>query len=236
MMEVPAESIRESNSWAVKGKKDKVSIEKPNILVVEGKEDQMVFDALIKYMNLQNIQVIPSEGKDNIRKNLMAVMSAPGEEIKSIAIVRDGDARPKSAFQSVCDALRNAGLPVPESPGKFAIGNVAKGKLEGRELRVAVLILPDPDTPGMLEDLCLKAVEESDQAMPCVAEYFECLSRNKLPFPQNVAKAKVQVFLASRHEAGLRLGEAAQKGYIPWDAEAFSCVRDFLKRMSGGCV
>ncbi|HOK58355.1 MAG TPA: hypothetical protein PK659_06685 [Methanothrix sp.] len=201
-------------------------IECSNVIVVEGKEDKLFFEALIRHLELQNIQVISSEGKDNFRIKLKAVMNLPGSyEIESIAIVRDGDANPESAFQSVCDALRNAGLPVPAHPGAFV----------GDKPRAAVLILPGPDAPGMLEDLCLKAVAE-DPAMRCTAEYFECLRRNCLYFSGNVAKAKIQVFLASRERAGLRLGEAAQAGYLPWDADAFRPVRDFLKQISGDGV
>lgn len=198
-----------------------IEITEPNILLVEGIEDVLFFEAFIRHLKLQNIQVISCEGKDNFRGNLKAIMRAPFyDKIKSIAIVRDGDANPSSAFQSVCDALRNVGLEVPKHQGIFA----------GEKPRVGVLILPGSDTPGMLEDLCLKAVE-NDPAMRCVAEYFECLRRNGL-FPDNAAKAKVQVFMASRKRAGLRLGEAAQAGYLPWDAEAFGPVRDFLKQMS----
>jgi len=65
-----------------------------------------------------------------------------------------------------------------------------------------------------------------------VEQYFECLQQEELPLPDNMSKAKVQVFLASRRKAGLRLGEAAQAGYWPWDAKAFEHVRDFLQRIS----
>jgi hypothetical protein len=83
----------------------------------------------------------------------------------------------------------------------------------------------------MLEDLCLKAVVQ-DPAMLCVEQYFECLQQEELPLPDNISKAKAQVFLASRRKAGLRLGEAAQAGYWPWEAKAFEQVRDFLQHIA----
>jgi len=64
-----------------------------------------------------------------------------------------------------------------------------------------------------------------------VEQYFECLQQEELPLPDNISKAKVQVFLASRCKAGLRLGEAAQAGYWPWDDQAFRQVRDFLQQI-----
>jgi hypothetical protein len=63
-------------------------------------------------------------------------------------------------------------------------------------------------------------------------QYFQCLKQKNLPLPGNISKAKVQVFLASRHKAGLRLGEAAQEGYWPWEVEAFGEVKDFLQRIA----
>lgn len=82
----------------------------------------------------------------------------------------------------------------------------------------------------MLEDICLKAVAQ-DPAMFCVEQYFQCLQQQGLSVPSNTSKAKVQVFLASRPEAGKRLGEAAQAGYWPWDDEAFAQATTFLQHI-----
>lgn len=200
----------------------RIVIKQPNVLLVEGKTDKRFFEALIRHMKLQNIQVIDTEGKASLKDRLdVIVKTSKSSQIKSIAVVRDADKDPKSAFQSVCDALKKIGLPVPTQPGKFDGGNP----------RVGVLILPAPDTGGALEDLCLKAVE-TDPAMECVTKYFECLSQNHCSFPDNEAKAKLQVFLASRKKAELRLGEAADAGYLPFDNVAFRPIMDFLKQMS----
>ncbi|MFN4219076.1 MAG: DUF3226 domain-containing protein, partial [Candidatus Bipolaricaulia bacterium] len=121
----------------------------------------------------------------------------------------------------VCDGLRTAGLPVPRYP-------VVR---EGRNPSVMVMILPDINTPGALEDLCLQAVA-NDPALPCVEQYFECLKQQTSSFPKNFAKAKIQAFLASRVEAGKRLGEAAQAGYWPWHSSVFDQLKSFLKQIT----
>jgi hypothetical protein len=141
-------------------------IEQPSVLVVEGREEELFFGALIKHLKLQNIQIMPIGGKEKLRKNLKALANSPG-------------------FSEVI---------------------------------------------GMLEDLCLRAIAQ-DPAMLCVEQYFECLQQAGLSLPDNMSKAKVQAFLASRRKAGLRLGEAAEKGYWPWDAEAFGRVKDFLQQI-----
>jgi len=199
-----------------------IQIEKPNLLVVEGQEEYCFFEALVRRIGLQNIQIMPIGGKNKLRKNLKALISAPKfYEVSSLGIVRDADANPEAAFQSVCDALRFVNLPVPERPSN-PVGN---------QPRVAVLILPSFNSPGMLEDLCLQALAQ-DPAMSCVEQYFQCLQQNGLSLPNNMPKARIQTFLASRPEAGKRLGEAAEAGYLPWDAEAFNMLKDFIQLIS----
>ncbi|MGC8878303.1 MAG: DUF3226 domain-containing protein [Anaerolineae bacterium] len=92
--------------------------------------------------------------------------------------------------------------------------------------------MPAEDKSGMLEDLCLIAVAEHP-AMSCVVQYFECLQQKGLTGPRNLSKAKTQVFLASGPEAGLRLGEAAQRGFWLWDAPAFDPLKHFLRQIAG---
>lgn len=195
-----------------------LEIEQPNLLVVEGKEDLLFFDAIIKHMNLQGIQIIPIGGKQKLQHSLRALVNTPGfYKVGSLGIVRDADSNWNDSFKSVCSALRSAGLPAPKFPLMPANGNP----------RVAVLILPGSGKPGMLEDLCLEAVMH-DPAMKCVKAYFQCLDKQGITV-SNLAKAKIQAFLASRKEAGKRLGEAAQAGYLPLDHDVFEEVRAFLK-------
>ncbi len=198
-----------------------VKIEQPNLLVVEGREEELFFGALIKHLGLQSIQTMPVGGKEQLRRNLKALVVSPGfSEVVSLGVVRDANADPGAAFQSVRDALQAVNLPAPDR-SLVAVGE---------RPRVAVLILPEVDMPGMLEDLCLRAIGQGP-AMLCVERFFECLQQEELPLPDNMSKAKVQVFLASSRKAGLRLGEAAQAGCWPWNEKAFEQVRDFLRRI-----
>ena len=139
--------------------------------------------------------------------------------------MRDADADATSAFQSVSGALRDTGLAVPVVPGQVT----------GTNVRVGVWIMPDWQRPGMLEDLCLAAVQH-DPAMPCVNDYFLCLSHNGLNQPNNLAKARVHTWLASRVEPDLRLGEAAEKGYWPWASVVFEPLKTFLQTLYAAVV
>jgi len=200
--------------------RERIEIVQPNVLVVEGVEEQLLFEALVAHMGLSNIQIMPIGGKTRIRDYLRTLTKTPGfTKVLSLGIVRDADEDPYGAFQSVCDALRCADLSVPQRPLVPA----------GHNPKIVIMILPEESTPGMLEDLCLKAVEE-DLAMFCVDQYFQCLQEQRVPPPSSLSKARVQVFLASRKEVK-RLGEAALAGYWPLDGKAFEQVRNFLQEI-----
>jgi len=200
-----------------------IVISEPNLLVVEGVEEQMFFDGLIGHLRLQHIQVLPIGGKTRLRERLGALVRSSGfANVVSLGVVRDADDNADGAFQSVRDALRSVGLPLPERP------LVAAGEVP----RVTVVILPEPGKPGMLEDLCLQSVAQ-DPSMFCVDEVFRCLPQRGVPLPRNMSKARIQVFLASREEPGKRVGEAAQAGYWPWDNGAFDHLKAFLRQIAG---
>jgi hypothetical protein len=90
------------------------------------------------------------------------------------------------------------------------------------------MILPDAQSPGALEDVCLRAIEGTP-ALLCVHQYFDCLRQQGLPLPRSMSKANVLVYLASQLEPDKRLGESAQAGCWNWDHPAFNSSRDFLR-------
>jgi len=199
-----------------------VAIEQPNLLLVEGKDEQGALGALLKHMGLADMQVVPAGGKTLLADGLHGLTIATGfASVRSIGIVRDADDDSDAALRSVCHALSREGLPVPRAPLVPAAGPP----------RVTVIILPGASRQGTLEDLCLEAVA-GDPAFTCLGRYFDCLKEVGVRGPRNLSRAQMQVFLASRTEAGKRLGEAAQAGYLPLDAPAFDELKRFLKTVS----
>ncbi len=203
-------------------KRKRIEIEKSKLLLVEGRSCQVFFQALLEEMGLDGqIQVHDFGGVDELRQGLLGVVQASGfpEDLSTIGIVRDAERDPRSAFRRVCSALGHFDLAQPTVPLAIAQGNP----------NVAALILPDPATPGMLEDLCLRAVAD-DPAMRCVDGYFDCLTEVGSE-PRIEAKGRVQAFLASRKEDCPHLGQAAVKGYWPWGSPAFDQVKGFLQSL-----
>lgn len=187
-------------------------------LLVEGADASRFFQAFSVALALPSLQIHNFGGNSELPGFLKALVLMPGfDDIASLAIIRDAETDPQAAFQSVCAALRRAGLAAPGQSGVFSSGRP----------QVGVFILPDVSSAGMLESICLRAVA-TDPAFTCVETYFECLERAGVRLPVNMEKARLQAFLASRPRPGLRIGEAAAAGVWPWHSAAFDALRHFL--------
>lgn len=194
-------------------------ITEPKLLVGEGIDEVRFFKAFLKYLGIDDVQVEDCKGKSKLADYLELLPLRPYFRTKllSLGVTRDADGSEADALRSVQDALTKAGLPSPP----------VSGSMVGEGLRVGVFILPGLQRPGMLEDLCLEAVH-ADPVQSCLDEYFACITRQGLPQPANLAKARIHAFLASREKPDRRLGEAAEKGDWPWDDPAFEPLKQFL--------
>jgi len=191
-------------------------------LLVEGRDAVAFFGALLKHLDLSEVQIQNFGGISELRPFLKALRNEPGfwGKVSSLGVIRDAENNSQGAFQSVRDSLLAANLPAPANT-MVSVGS---------NLQVSVLILSDAVTPGMLENLCLAAVE-NDPAMQCVDAYFNCLKRQMVVSPSNLTKARLHAFLSSRPKSDLLVGEAASAGYFPWNHPAFDQVKQFLQSL-----
>ena len=192
-----------------------------NQLLVEGRDEELFFGALLRELGINDVQIQNCRGKDNLSIVLLEIAQDPDIHlINSIGIVRDADLSANGAFQSVQSALRLANLPVPARMLQSTAGNP----------NISVFIMPDNASNGALEQLCLSALV-SDPVMPCVEDFLECVNDRVTGPPRDQQKARIHAFLASREDPELRLGEAAQRGYIPWGHSAFTPLAQFLREL-----
>lgn len=200
-----------------------LKLQKSKLLLVEGRDDEEFFGGLLRHLEIDDIQVIPAGGKDQFSNNFQGLIKdSDFPAIISMGIVRDADYDPKATLQSIGNALKRAGLPVPKKV-------MTKAKQNGSP-DVIIMILPNANERGALEDLCLAAVKE-DNASTCVERYLSCLKEQNIAGPKQkwLNKARVRVFLSSKEEPTLSLGIAAQRGYWPFDHNVFDDVKKFLK-------
>ncbi|MFC2146764.1 DUF3226 domain-containing protein [Acidobacteriota bacterium] len=199
------------------------SIKKKKLLLVEGKDEKIFFEELFKHMTKEDIvEVHDVAGKDNFKKDMPTFVITPGfNDVETIAIVRDADDSCTSAFQSVEGVLKENSFLPPERPGEFSQGNPKMG----------VFIMPDNINPGMLENLCLETVKEKE-GMECVNRFIDCANQLENP-PKNrdIAKAKVQAFLAIMPGVFDMVGLGAKKGYWDFDSAALKPLKNFLSEL-----
>lgn len=155
---------------------------KTRLLLVEGRDDRLFFSFLIEHLGeeLQRSSVIEQlatqsyDGKDNLARSLGLVVNHRNfKDLTHIGIVRDSDFG-TDAFSSVRSAikqcnrrLQNKPLPIPEHV--MDVTDVTDGAPQ-----VLVLTLP-LHNDGSLESIVLDALEQ-DKIMPCVDNYFRCIS------------------------------------------------------------
>lgn len=190
-------------------------------LIVEGKDAESFFRHFVEHIGLKGeIQVHDFQGNSELSAFLKQFVRAPEFRIipvTSLAIIRDAESSASSAFQSVCTALQKAGLPVPRRPAQRV----------GDSLGVSVFILPDGESPGMIESLVLRAVAV-DPVFPCVNQYLECVQRSLGSTPQPLDKARLLAFLSSRPDIKPLLGHAARAQYLELDSEVYEPLKTFL--------
>lgn len=196
-------------------------ITKAKQLLVEGNDQVYFFGTLLENLGTQDIQIQNFGGITELQGFLKALRRARTfERVTSLGIIRDAETDAASAFQSVSSSLRGADLPVPAQVIQSF----------GNDPMVSVFILPDTESPGMLETICLRSVEE-DPVMDCIEQYFSCLEEQSVSLPNNMDKARVLAFLASRRKTVGLLGLAAKKGYWPFDSAVFEDIKQFLNAL-----
>ena len=197
---------------------EELKIEQPKQLLVEGNDQRNFFEALLKHLNCQDIQIHNFGGVDELPAFLRGFTGSTGySSVTSLGIVRDAEGDENSAWQSVQSALQRAGMPVPARVGQ-----------RSAEIPyVSVLILPGGNQPGMLETV-LNQTFSDDPVNTCINDFFACVERlpgKRIHIPD---KARARAYMWAREKPHVSVGVAAQAGYWDFSHEAFAPLRSFL--------
>ncbi len=95
-----------------------IQIESKIQLLVEGNDQRNFFEAFIKHLEIDDVQIHNFGGVPQLRDFLLALVDAPNfrEIVQSVGIVRDAEESAAAAFQSVQSSLRHAELTMPDRP------------------------------------------------------------------------------------------------------------------------
>lgn len=187
------------------------SINQPRLLLVEGNDDRNFFNVMLKHCDRDDIQVLSFDGVDKLRGYLSALVATPGwQQVVSLGIVRDAENDAESASASVHGAVANAGL-----------------QMDGSAPRVSLLVLPDGESPGMLETLLCDSFADSP-INDCINEFLACSTERAGANVKRMAKARAHAYLATREDPHVSVGVAAQKDYWDLGHSAFEQLRNFI--------
>jgi hypothetical protein len=197
-----------------------------SLILAEGIDDARFLDAFLRVLGKSSVQIAEVKGVANFRPFITGTLVRAQNfmRLRKLFLVRDADQNVGAAFQSIQSILRQAQLPIPKEPWK---------SVQQRELTVSVAILPDENSEGNLEDLCLRSFAddwEDSKALKCVENYLFC--RNPAIVPKSKrSKAKLHSYLAIADGPGRRLGEAADAGVWDWESPALKQLADFLRQL-----
>ena len=195
------------------------------LLLVEGKDEVNLFDALMEHcLDAEpKVQVIDAGGIDQFSRRLKAIQTAARTRpaLRAIGVVRDADNDAPHAFASVCGQLRNAGYEPPTVHAEFS----------DTVPSIGVFIVPDGNEPGAIETLCRRS-KEGDEVATCVAEYLSCLDEHEAMKSTNVDKSFAHAYLAAMEDPVARVGEGARQGTWDFGSPAFTELSEFLRELA----
>ncbi|MCE7935905.1 MAG: hypothetical protein DYG96_15120 [Chlorobi bacterium CHB2] len=193
----------------------------PILLLVEGRDTLECVQRLVRNLDLQDIDLRNFGGVNDLPALLNVLPKSSGfGNVVSIGIIRDAESgTARSAFDSVCGSLKAAGFQPPMEM------NTKTTELPA----ISIFILPNCSDSGMLEDLCLAAVEQHP-TMPCVDDFLLCLEGQGNSV-RNRAKSRIYSFIASQSHPQSQLHTAIDKGYIDLDHPVFNLMKAFLQSL-----
>lgn len=191
-------------------------------LLVEGNDPRNFFEAFVRHLSIDNVQIQNFGGITQLRDFLDGLVGATGfrEIVESLAIVRDAETSAESAFQSVQASLKNAALPVPNKPETRTDTSPA----------VAVLILPGNNQPGMLETMLCESFADTPEN-DCINAFFDCVDALPNASIKRPEKARARAYLTTKPDPHLSVGVAAKRDYWDLAHPVFDRVREFLKSL-----
>lgn len=212
------------------------------LVLGEGSHEGYLLSALLRLLNKRDIQPAAYGGKNRLQEALEYLVAGPPSpgagDLRSVGITRDANGDFHAAWQAVLSALRNANealakasadaplYSTPDEPGIIA---------SDKAVRVGVFILPDNQSPGMMETLCVRSVEALPQ-MDCVKSFFACLGTIEgWPQPKKYDKALAHAFLATCERPdihpGLACGDDKHDPDWQFDHEAFEGLKAFIGKL-----
>ena len=201
------------------------------VLMVEGKDDQQVFMHLCGNRGLPRLDVIkPHDGVQPLLESFPVQLKAsqPGD---IVGLVIDADEDVASRWQSLRDRL--IGLDYRDVPESALSDGTILDPPSGTLLpRVGIWIMPNNQTPGILEDFLRFLVPKGSPLFEHVISSVSAIPEGERRFTR-LAEPKVLIhtWLAWQEEPGKPLGTAITARYLDPSAPQVEVLVSWLTRL-----
>jgi len=203
-----------------------VKIHHKSALLVEGKDECNFFEELLKYLRINEVQIVDIGGKDQFPVAFESFSKVSDFNlINRLGFIRDAEKKQaQAAFSSICSILQKHQFPVPGNPNEIEKTDA---------ICIGIFIMPDNVTEGMLENLCLKSIKDKP-IYGCINEYIKCIKKFQSDNEKemfNEPKAFVQTYLSAQSPIANSLGVGAKKGHWDFNNKCFDDIKKFLKEL-----
>jgi hypothetical protein len=195
----------------------------PYHIIVEGSDERELLKRLLISRQIDEYQVGCGQGEDDrclgrsgFYKRIEAILASTTVDVKGYIIVADCDDDPLNRFKDAAEHFEKpkAGLPRPKTAFTKTTGKDQNGK----EVRTAVIMIPESLTDGGLETLLLSCCKEIKDYEKCIDDFCTCVQRpgrRKL----DDDKVRLRAFIAATHkdDPSLALSSWVTSNHRPFD-------------------
>lgn len=199
------------------------------VLMVEGPDDAHVVKHICGQRQLGKIENIhPYGGKDSLIEGIGVRLKE--SDIGALGIILDADTDLHARWQAVAFRLNAAGYTdVPATPAPE--GTVIETPADSLLPRVGVWLMPDNQTPGILEDFLQFLVPAGDGLLTLVDQAIAGIPIGQRRFSDvREAKARLHTWLAWQKEPGKPFGQAISARYLDPNLPAANIFAGWLQR------
>lgn len=211
----------------------KFEIDKPYVIVCEGKDDCYFLKAYLSYLDKNKIinqnlfKIIETEGVTNIPIRMKNYHKYDNYySMKGFLFIRDADKKPASAVDSMVGNIKDIWGVKLDRTGDF--------KIDSDKIKIGFFIFPGLDNTGnyragTLEDFCSEIFNLSDSntqtILSLVAEHMNKLSDSNITF-KTPHKNRLHLCLDSTNNfIGNKIGEAASRKAFDFSSDKFSVLK-----------